>query len=261
MDIPIPSPELPPFDGRKIPKVSTQLQPHIIKVENALLNPTDVEFLKKNGLYSAKKEEKVFLGGNEAEMFFVDDIHNMRMTIKDGAPAIIFHQVPVKAPPSTWVLSFRRPDEKESAKKNFLTIMTSDELRAVAKAIVSGVSGDVNRGFLQETYEDYNDDTEFPVFLPQQIIDWPKKLEEAKRQIEELKRKIDALVAERLKDRVPLTQTAGGSPPGPPPRNTAVAASDSGEPPNEESLARNIVILGGLLTVAILALYLKFFAK
>ena len=209
-----------------------------------MMDAADVAFLKKFGLYSGKKEEKVFLGGAEAQLFIVDEIRNMRMTVKDGAPALIFHKVPIiTAPNETWVLSF-----PQHGKKNFLPITTSEELRAVGKAIVSGVSSDVKYGYLERTYDDFNDEITFPVFLPQNIVNWQKKLEDVEKKHEQLRKDYNALgvAFEELKHpgSEPQTETSGGPPAPPPPLppQTAVVAPAPGGPRKDKSWIRSFII-------------------
>ncbi|MFO1513296.1 MAG: hypothetical protein U1F83_10350 [Verrucomicrobiota bacterium] len=195
-----------------------KLQSEVIKP--GMLSNEDEGFIKKSGLILSKSAEKVWLGGNEAEFFSVAEIHNMRMTVMAGAPALIFHQVPLNGDrPQTWVLSF----PSHISKEHVLLIQKADELRAIAKAIVSGCLGDLKRGFLEKTYDDYDDTSKFPVFAFQKVVNWPAKFAAAQKQIQDLALEKQTLLAElnqfKAKAAQPLqTQTDPDGPPKPPPR-------------------------------------------
>ena len=218
MSLDLPGSDLPLERKKKpVPEISMKVAAHVIKP--GMLTTDDEDFFRKSKIVIGKDHTRVHLGGNEERVFFVADIYHMRMTLHKGAPALVFVQV-TSVPgefPKTWLLSFP-PGQP-------FVITKAEELRAVAKAIVSGYLGDFPHGFLEESYNNFDDldsTTGFPVFDPAHIKDWPAivaKLKKEKTQLEEENKDLKAgqYQFKEKEEMPPQTQPDPNGPNKPPP--------------------------------------------
>lgn len=222
---------LPPLGSNKpeIPTVDPQLKPEVIT--RGMLTATEEKFLKQVGVPLSSNNEQVYLGGTEGIIFRVNEIYHPRMTVRGGQPALIFYIVPANGElPQVWTLRFTSQPGKEP----FFHIQNPDQLRAVAKAVVSGDVPDLKRCFLEKAEFSYDFLEEYPIYNPTKVLDWPVELEKANQRIHQMEREKQALAddLEREKKRNALpTQTEPSGPGGPRlPLTAVIPAPNPGEP-------------------------------